>query len=463
MEYFSARCIVWAVLLGGISAFAFPLGSIVGLYAKLRQGAISTLTAFGAGALIAALTVELVAPTVLALAMPAEVGCHVNPRMHFYAMIIGAVCGGCLFVMLDRIVNAYGGFLRKTSQTINYFTARKHKRQTQMLRDMAPFPLVKDLPPNHVNTLLSMLRPVKFASGEVIFKEGVSRTRLLFIIEGSADVVSSYDVSAEIGAGNVAGIISLIMGIPNPGTLSCRESITAYSLSKEDFDQLRALSPEFDKAARDLTTERLDYIETLVAARDERSVDWIRKAGSALKTGAQMPDASQLRSVKDEHKGAPLAIWLGILLDGIPESFVIGSGLLVLLQTRGDLLESGRFRDVIPYTLVAGLFMSNFPEALASSANMRLQGWSKRRIFCLWFSLMAVTAAGAAVGFLFAGSISSSWLSFTEGLAAGALLTMIAAAMIPEAVHMGKANTVGLGTLAGFLAAISFKLLEKGR
>jgi zinc transporter ZupT len=460
MEYFSARCIVWAVLLGGISAFSLPLGSIVGLHTKLRPSAISTLAAFGAGALIAALAVELVAPTVLALGMPAEAGRHVDPRMHFYSMVIGAICGGCLFVVFDRIVNAYGGFLRKTSQTISYFTARKHKRQTQVLRELAPFPLVKDLPPTHVNTLLSMLRPVKFASGAVLFKEGELGTRLLFITEGLADAVSSHDLTAEIGAGNEAGIISLLMGIPNPGTLSCRDPITAYSLSKEDFDQLRTLSPEFDQAARDLTTERLDYLEKLVATRDERSVDWIRKAGSALKTGAQMPDASQLRSIKDEYKGAPLAIWLGILLDGIPESFVIGAGLLVLLQARGDLLESGRFGDVIPYTLIAGLFLSNFPEALASSANMRLQGWSKRRIFWLWFSLMVITAAGAAVGFLFAGSISSSWLSFTEGLAAGAMLTMIAAAMIPEAVHMGRANTVGLGTLAGFLAAISFKLLE---
>ena len=115
---------------------------------------------------------------------------------------------------------------------------------------------------------------------------------------------------------------------------------------------------------------------------------------------------------------------------------------------------------MIPFTLIAGLFLSNFPEALASSANMRMQGMGKRRIFLLWFSLMVITAAGAGGGFLLADSISGLWLSFAEGLAAGAMLTMIAAAMIPEAVHMGKANSVGLSTLAGFLAAISFKLLE---
>jgi len=460
MEYFSARYIVWAILLGAISAFSLPLGSLVGLQTKPRPTTISVLAAFGAGALIAALAIELVAPTVFALEGGSGDSHHGDPHIRFYALVVGAVMGGCLFVVLDRIVNAHGGFLRRTSSTIAYFTARKHKRRTELLKKMAPFPLVKDLPPEHVNTLISMLRPVRFGAGKIIFREGEVGALLYFLVEGKADAVNSAGLTAELSAGNEAGIISLIMEIPHPGTLTCREAIKAYSLAKDDFDQLRTLSPEFDKAARDLTTQRLEFIGQLVAARDEQSINWIREAGHALKTGAQIPDASQLRRAKEEYKGAPLAIWLGILLDGIPESFVIGSGLLVLLQNEAQLAEPGRFGNVIPYTLIAGLFLSNFPEALASSANMRLQGWGKCRIFLLWFSLMVITAAGAAGGFILADSISSAWLSFAEGLAAGAMLTMIAAAMIPEAVHMGKANAVGLGTLAGFIAAISFKLLE---
>jgi zinc transporter ZupT len=73
---------------------------------------------------------------------------------------------------------------------------------------------------------------------------------------------------------------------------------------------------------------------------------------------------------------------------------------------------------------------------------------------------ICIIGAGAGGGFLLADSINGVWLSFADGLAAGAMLTMIAAAMIPEAVHMGKANSVGLSVLAGFLVAISFKLLE---
>jgi zinc transporter ZupT len=213
-------------------------------------------------------------------------------------------------------------------------------------------------------------------------------------------------------------------------------------------------------ATRELTTQRLELIEKLIAARDERSIKWLQQAGNALTTGAEIPDALQLQKAKEEHKGAPLAIWLGILIDGIPESFVIGAGLLVLLQSKAQLMGSLTFSDIVPYTLIAGLFLSNFPEALASSANMRLQGWGKQRVFLLWLSLTIITAVGAGAGFLLASALSHAWLIFAEGLAAGAMLTMIAAAMIPEAVHMGSANKVGLSTLTGFLAAISFKLLE---
>ena len=154
-----------------------------------------------------------------------------------------------------------------------------------------------------------------------------------------------------------------------------------------------------------------------------------------------------------------MAVWLGILLDGIPESIVIGAGLFVVIaaHTAGDPL---RFVHVIPYTLIAGLFLSNFPEALSSSANMLAAGWTRRKIFFMWFALMVMTALGAGLGFLLAGALSETWLVFAEGVAAGAMLTMIAAAMIPEAAAHGKPSEVGLSTLAGFLAAVAFKLLE---
>lgn len=460
MEHFTVEYLLWAIALGAISAVSLPLGSVIGIQTNPRPASISLLAAFGAGALIAALAVELVAPTLFALDEPAAESHHGDPRRDFYALFVGAALGGLLFSLLDRLVNAHGGFLRRTSSTIGYLKARSRERALAELEKLSAFPLLKELPPEHVNTLLRMIRPVSFKAGDVIVREGEPGTDLLFIVEGTAEAYRQDGLQAEFGPGSTVAVIALIMDRPHPATGIAKDAVTAYALRKDDLERLRGLSPAFDAALRALTRERLQLLEQLIAKRDEQAISWLKEAGNALATGTQIPDQLDLRRAAAEHKGAPLAIWLGILLDGIPESFIIGAGLLVLLQTKLQITGSVSFGEVVPYTLIAGLFLSNFPEALASSASMRLQGFSKQRVFLLWFSLLVITALGAGAGFLLAESLSHTWVIFAEGLAAGAMLTMIAAAMIPEAVHMGKASVVGLSTLGGFLAAISFKLLE---
>ena len=82
------------------------------------------------------------------------------------------------------------------------------------------------------------------------------------------------------------------------------------------------------------------------------------------------------------------------------------------------------------------------------------------KIFLMWFSLLVVTALGAGVGYWLGGAFPEWVVVGIEGLAAGAMLTMIASTMVPEAVHLGGANITGLGTLTGFLTAVAFKFLE---
>jgi CRP-like cAMP-binding protein len=460
LEYISLKFLIWAVSLGALSAVSLPLGSLAALRTKPKPQLISVLAAFGAGALVAALSVELVAPTVFALHQESEAAHHGEPFTNFFALLIGAVLGGVIFVILDQLINAHGGFLRKTATSIAYFRKADRERQQKLVQKLSQWPFFQKVATENVNTLVSMLRPIRFHDGEVIARQGADADNLFFVMEGTVSMTRDGSPLEEFSPGSVIGIIPILTQNPNPGTAAAKGPVTALALSKDDFNRLRNVSPEFDQACRDLTRERLELLSRHVTVHHELAVEWARKAGQALKTGTQIPTAEQLRRAKEEHGGAPLAIWLGILIDGIPESFVIGSGLLILLQAKVELLGSLRFLDVIPYTLIAGLFLSNFPEALASSANMRLQGRSRQNIFLMWFFLMVITSVGAGLGYLLADSLNHTWLIFAEGLAAGAMLTMIAAAMIPEAVHMGNASAVGLSTLAGFLAAISFKLLE---
>ena len=114
---------------------------------------------------------------------------------------------------------------------------------------------------------------------------------------------------------------------------------------------------------------------------------------------------------------------------------------------------------VIPYTLIAGLFLSNFPEALASSMHMYKYGWGKPRILLMWSSIMLMTSVGAGLGYGLANILSDEVLYGVQGFAAGAMLTTIASSMIPEAVHLGGANFTGISVLMGFAATNLFQLL----
>ena len=451
---------IWAILLGALSAVSLPLGSLVGLRTSPRPLYISILAAFGAGALIAALSVELVAPTVAALEHEAAASQHGEPLASFYALVVGASLGGILFTVLDQVINAHGGFLRKTATAVEFFQSAKERRLQKLLEDLSRFPLLQSVPVEHINSLTTLVRPVTFQPDEVIARQGHEAQSLLFILEGSVSASRDGQHFGQAGGGDVLGVIPFLTALPNPATVTALEQVKGVALARADFEHLRKLSPEFDQACRELAGQRMEFLEQQVSTRHEQAVRWARSAVQALRTGTDIPTAMDLRRAKQEHGGAPLAIWLGILIDGVPESFVIGAGLLVHLETRTGAAGTIGFAQVIPFTLIAGLFLSNFPEALSSSVNMQQLGWSRKRIFFMWFSLMVITALGSGLGYLLAGALHHNWLVFAEGLAAGAMLTMIAAAMIPEAVHIGNASAVGLSTLTGFLAAILFKLLE---
>jgi zinc transporter ZupT len=449
---------LWALLLGAVSAVSLPLGSVVGLNVRFPARHIAAFAAFGAGALIAALSVELVAPTALALTEASHTDGAGHALANFAALLVGGAIGGVLFVALDAVVNKSGGYVRKTSTALAHTAARRREEVRKVMQGVLEVRPFDALPVDMAPALASVLRPVTFGRDEIISGRDRDLDQAYIVLEGELDV--------EIGGRHGETI--------GPGTfIRCAGALRAglASLPRQDEDRRQVPLAEarrrrptegavsgFDQACRDLAGERMDQLEQHLTTRLHEAVEWTRVAAGALRLGAEVP-ALVIRRAHAEQRGSPLAVWLGILLDGIPESMVIGAGLYVTLVAH-PAIETLRFAHVIPYTLVAGLFLSNFPEALSSSANMLVVGWTRRRIFLMWFALMVTTAVGAGLGFLLATVLSETWLVFAEGLAAGAMLTMIAAAMIPEAAVHGRPSTVGLCTLAGFLAAVLFKLLE---
>ncbi len=138
---------------------------------------------------------------------------------------------------------------------------------------------------------------------------------------------------------------------------------------------------------------------------------------------------------------AGLAIALGALLDGLPESFVLGASLI------GGAGVSVSF-------LVAVL-LSNLPEGLAGARDMRAGGHSIRWILGLWSGVAIASGVAAAIGFVLIGSMAGEPRGLAKAFAAGAILTMLADTMFPEAYETGGKG-VGLATLLGFALAFFF-------
>jgi CRP-like cAMP-binding protein len=456
MEYY-----IWAFVLGALSAVSLVLGSVLGIFWKPQKTLTASFTAFGAGALLAALTIELVAPTAIALVQGSTDPHHTSPVEPFFFLILGCIGGGLLFVILDQLVNAKGGYLRKTATLLTFMSTRQKNRNQRLVERLSKIGFLRSIPPSHIQTLVDLVKPDVFHPDELIFKQGDASDRMFFVDKGEVALSDLQNPHiASVYDGDVFGEIGLLTGAPRTTHAKAVKETHVLVLLKEDFERMRSKLPEFESLTSQLASSRLKRVRERERVKQEQDEEWTKDALGALSRGVPVPTSSQRKRLAEEHSGAPLAIWLGILLDGIPESLVIGSGLFVLLASKLAAGGDPGLLDVIPYTLIAGLFLSNFPEALSSSVGMREQGWKPLRIIVLWGSILLATALGAVLGYEIGSTLDHTWLVFIEGLAAGAMLTMIAQTMIPEAVHLGGPNVVGLSTLGGFLAAVVFKLLE---
>jgi ZIP family zinc transporter len=134
-------------------------------------------------------------------------------------------------------------------------------------------------------------------------------------------------------------------------------------------------------------------------------------------------------------------IVLGTVLDGIPESFVLGA----------SILQDG----AVPVAVVVGVFAANVPEALSGSVGLLEAGWSRGRVFRMWTVVVAVSVLAAIAGWVLLDVMPTGGGAFAAAFAAGALLVMLADTLMPEAFELGG-REAGLLTALGF--AVGFAL-----
>jgi zinc transporter, ZIP family len=143
--------------------------------------------------------------------------------------------------------------------------------------------------------------------------------------------------------------------------------------------------------------------------------------------------------------GGGLPILLGAVLDGIPESIVLGLTLV------GGGAPSA--------AVLVAIFVSNVPESVASSTKMREAGRSSLWIVGIWAVVAAASAAAAAIGYGLLAGRSGENIAFMNAFAAGAILVLLADDLLPQA-HAEREKLVGLMTAAGFALAAFLSFSE---
>jgi len=147
--------------------------------------------------------------------------------------------------------------------------------------------------------------------------------------------------------------------------------------------------------------------------------------------------------IKRMRGSGGLEILLGAVLDGIPESVVLG---LTLVGGGGPSVA-----------VLVAIFISNVPEAVASSTRMLADDRKPRWVVGTWTLVAIASATAAALGYALFSNASGDVIAFIDAFAAGAILTLLASELLPSA-HAERNRFVGLATAAGFAVAATLTL-----
>ena len=441
--------VIMALLWGLVSAVSLPVGAMIGLWTKPSHKVTSSLMAFGGGALLFALTIELFSHSL-----------HISHEAHDHIIIVstmaGAVIGGLIFEMLNRILNSKGAFLRKESLFKRHIHRKKHRRAKMMIKSLSNIKFLHLLPPEDIMQLMQVVKTKHYRNGDAILTQGNDGRELFFITRGNVEVVRDSgkgpEVVAKMTDGDTFGEIALMTDCKRTADVRAVGDVEVYVLDRSDYENLLKHSLALQDASVEIITERLKDISEKDESFKADAVKWQITAQKNINRLSFPVTGKDIEAEVKEHGGAALAIWLGIALDGIPESLVIG------------MLTVSAFAEGTSVSLafIAGVFMANLPEAMSSAVTMQRNGSGVKKIFWMWMSLCIMTGAGAMLGaVLFPENPEGSIRYFVagiEGMAAGAMLTMIANTMLPEAYEHGGSTIAGLSTLIGFIAALCVKL-----
>jgi zinc transporter ZupT len=237
--------------------------------------------------------------------------------------------------------------------------------------------------------------------------------------------------------------MGMLGGQPRTASLVALEGGTLLLLSRLDFEHLAEKVPCIRKIVADIVAHDL-YVSAHDAGAGDPA-EWERAALSSIEqlTRAEVEAAAE----RHAEESSPLAIFVGTLQDGIPESIAIGAS-FVSLATFAP-------------TFVVAVFLSNFPEGVAGTSALLRAKFSVAKVLAMWGGLVVGAALAGALGYLLLNDASPAVVAFLGALAGGGVVAMLAMTMMPEAYESGRAS-VAPATIVGFLASLLLAVFELG-
>lgn len=434
--------LVAVTLVGLLTTSSSMVGAAIGLYAPLSKRVLACILAFAAGSLVSALAIELAFKGAMELHHQGF-----DARSAWLFIAGGFACGATVYFGASLFLERKGAAVRRPTQFREYALARKHEQTKELIGLLAKCDLLRHLPPDGIEQILPCVRRRRFEAGEVVFRAGDPADALFIVARGSVEVVADSPGAdrqagaaiAELGPGTAFGEMGLLSGGPRTATIRTVKGADLLEIGRDDFDALIAADPIMARAVRHLSHERA--IRNLSSGGSDAST-WATVASESLE---HVSRAEANKLLREAGHGAGMAIVLGNILDTIPGCLVIGATFNGLAN--------------LSFTLILGMFLGGIPEAAASAAMLTRAGYRPKVIFALWATVLVTGMVAAALGKVFIGSSESLAAIFCEAVAGGAVLALVAHAMIPEAIHEGGSLVV-LPTVAGFLFALYLALGE---
>jgi zinc transporter ZupT len=438
----NAYQLAMASLLGLATTSSSMLGAAIGLYLPISKRLLACLLAFAAGSLISALAIELAYEGALSLHQRGF-----DARSAWLFVSAGFAVGATLYYTASRALENKGAAVRYGTQFREYALARKQADTAERIKLLAKSDLMRHLPAEQIEQILPCIRDRQLKAGEILFRAGDAGDALYIVARGKIEVLTEAGPQANpacsaiavLGEGHAFGEMSLLSGEPRTATIRAAEDTTLLRIAKQDFEQLVANDPELAEAVQRISHQRA--ISNLSAGGTNAST-WAKVANGSLdhlnrhETGKMLVEAAN---------GAGMAIVFGNILDTIPGCLVIGAKFTAF----GNL----------SLTLMLGMFLGGIPEAAASASMLTKAGYRPAGIFGLWSTVLLAGVIAAAAGKAFIGSSEALTAIFAQALAGGAVLALVAHAMIPVALEEGGSLVV-LPTVAGFLFALYLALAE---